>query len=142
MNQYAIDLVKSHEGCKLISYQDIGNVCTIGWGATGPEITPGITWTQLQADTRLALDIAKTETAVLALLKRKLSPQSLAALDSFAYNLGPRALATSHMLQCINIGDDLGAAKAFLVWDHVGATESKGLLIRRLEEAALYLRGV
>lgn len=141
MNQYAIDFIREHEGCKLTAYADLGGVCTIGFGSTGSDIKPGLTWTQQQADSRLAVDVAKMETAVLKLLKRKLSPQSIAALDSFAYNLGPSALETSHLLQCINNGDDIGAAKSFLAWDHVGKQEVKGLLIRRLEEAALYLKG-
>lgn len=141
MNQYAIDFIKSHEGCKLQAYQDAGNTITIGWGSTGPDIKQGAVWTQQEADTRLAIDVAKMETAVLKLLRRKLEPQSLAALDSFAYNLGPTALATSHLLQCVNNGDDCGAAKAWLNWDHVGSHEIKGLLIRRMEEALIYLRG-
>lgn len=142
MNQYAIDFIKIYEGCRLKAYKDIGGVWTIGWGQTGPSIKDGTVWTQAEADTALALEVAKTETAVLKLLKRKLNPRSMAALDSFAYNLGAGALGSSHLLKCVNSGDDLGAAKAFLSWYHVGKTEVKGLLIRRLEEAALYLRGV
>ncbi len=142
MNQYAIDFIKRHEGCKLAAYQDAGKVWTIGWGSTGPDIKQGTVWTQQQADFRLEVDIATTEAAIIKLVTRKLHPPSLGALDSFAYNLGQNAFATSHLLQCINNGDDLGAAKAFLAWDHIGKEEIKGLLIRRLEEAAMYLRGL
>lgn len=142
MNQVAIEFIKQHEGCQLTSYQDQGGVWTIGWGSTGSDIKQGLTWTQEQCDSRLAIDIAKTEVAVLKLLRRKISLQSMAALDSFVYNLGAGALATSHLLQCINNGDDIGGAKAFLAWSHVGQVEVRGLLIRRLEEAALYLKGV
>lgn len=142
MNQYAIYFIKQHEGCRLDAYQDTGKVWTIGYGSTGSDIKQGVTWTQEQCDTRLALDVVAAETAVLKLIRRKLNPQSVAALDSFVYNLGQNALATSHLLQCINSGDDLGAAKAFLAWDHVAQVEVKGLLIRRLEEAAMYLRGL
>jgi lysozyme len=142
MNQIAVDFIKAHEGCRLTAYQDAGGIWTIGWGATGPDIKQGSVWTQEQADGRLVIDVAKTETAVLKLLKRKLSDQSLAALDSFAYNLGAMALGSSHLIQCVNSGDDVGAAKGFLPYDHVGKVEIKGLLIRRLEEAVLYLRGI
>jgi len=142
MNQTASAFIKSHEGCKLTAYQDLGGVWTCGWGSTGPDVAKGTVWTQKQADFRLELDLGKIELAVGKLLNKTLSEQSLAALDSFAYNLGHGALASSHLLKCVNSGDYIGAAKAFLAWDHVGKAEVKGLLIRRLEEAALFLKGV
>lgn len=142
MNPIAVNLIKQHEGCKLASYQDQGGVWTIGWGSTGSDIVAGLVWTQQQADDRLESDLQKIEGQVIKLLRRTLSQQSLGALDSFTYNLGSAALASSHLLQCVNSGDDIGAAKAFIVWDHVGPSEVKGLLIRRLDEAAEYLRGI
>jgi len=142
MNSVASDFIKQHEGCRLSAYQDQGNVWTIGYGSTGSDIKSGVIWTQEQADARLASDIASFDVGLGKILKRNLSDKSRAALLSFVYNLGLGALSSSHLLQCINAGDDIGAAKAFLVWDHVGNQEVKGLLIRRLEEAALYLRGL
>lgn len=142
MNQIAIDFIKSHEGCKLTAYQDAGKVWTCGWGSTGPDIQSGTVWARQQADFRLEVDVAKTDVAVRKLLRRNsMSDQSVAALISFAYNLGTGALASSHLLQCLNNGDDTGAAKAFLAWCHVGTLEVKGLLIRRMEEATMYLKG-
>lgn len=140
-NSTAIAFVQLHEGCKLTSYQDSGGVWTIGYGATGPDVIKGITWTQQQADTRLASDLQKSETQVIKLLTRMLSEKQMAALISFTFNLGGGALASSHLLQCVNNAEWLSAAKEFIRWDHVGQTELKGLLIRRLEEAALFLRG-
>lgn len=142
MNQIAVDFIKAHEGCDLHAYKDQGGVVTIGYGTTGHGIQMGDVWSEGQADAMLGEELAKVEVGVLKILRRKLSQQSLAALDSFAYNLGLNALASSHLLQCVNAGDDLGAAKAFLNWDHIGSSEVKGLLIRRMEEAVLYLRGV
>jgi lysozyme len=142
VNQTAVDFIKQHEGCKLSAYQDTGGVWTIGYGSTGPDIVAGVNWSQQRADFRLGVDVAAAEVEVLKLITRKLPQKALAALDSFVYNLGSPAFAKSHLLQCVNESDDIGAAKAFLNWDHVGQTEVKGLLIRRLEEAALYLRGI
>lgn len=142
MNQTAIDFIRSHEGCQLTAYPDAGGIWTCGWGSTGPDISNGLVWTQDAADARLMADVAKTEVAIIKLLNKQLSEQSLAALDSFAYNLGVQALASSHLLQCINNGDYIGAAKAFIVWDHIAQVEIKGLLIRRLEEAVLFLKGI
>lgn len=142
MNQIAVDFIKSHEGCKLTAYQDQGGVWTCGWGATGKDVTSGTVWTQAQADDRLGSDLYDADVRILTLLGNiRLSEKSMAALDSFVFNLGSGAFASSHLLQCIKTGDYMGAAKAFLVWDHVGQKEIKGLLIRRLEEAALFLRG-
>lgn len=142
MNQTAIDFIKAHEGCSLTAYQDGGGVWTCGYGATGKDVVAGTVWTQTQADDRLEADLYDAEVRVLTLLGNiRLSEQSMAALDSFVFNLGSGALASSHLLMCVKDGDYLGAAKAFLVWDRIGQTEVKGLLIRRLEEAALFLRG-
>lgn len=142
MNQIALDFIRQHESCSLTTYQDQGGVWTIGWGSTGPDIVKGITWTQDQCDFRLEVDVTRIELAVIKLLNKTIPVEALAALDSFSYNLGTNALASSHLLQCINDGDYIGATKAFIVWDHIGQIEIKGLLIRRLEEAAMFLRGV
>lgn len=142
MNQTAIDFIAAHEGCQLTAYQDGGGVWSVGYGTTGPTISKGLVWTQQQADDHLTADVNKMETAVLKLLNKKLSDQSMAALISLCYNIGPNALATSHLIGCVNDGDFIGATKAFLSWDHIGQDESKGLLLRRLDESALFLRGV
>lgn len=137
-----IDFVKAHEGFRAEAYQDTGNTITIGYGSTGPDIVKGLVWTEPQAEFRLELDLTRAQKQAQNLLKRtQISGGSLDALTDFVYNLGARSLETSHLLQCVNAGDDIGAAKAFLAWTHVGQTEIKGLLIRRLEEAAMYLRG-
>lgn len=133
--------IQQHEGCRLTAYPDSGGVWTVGWGSTGPDIVSGTVWTQAQADFRLSVDVQSVADKVAALLKRALSDNSTAALISLAYNIGINALASSHLLSCINNGDDIGAAKAFISWDHVGQTEIKGLLLRRLQEAVLYLGG-
>jgi lysozyme len=142
INQIALDFIKKHEGCELVAYRDSGGTWTCGWGSTGPDVKDGVVWTQDQADARLANDVSKCEVSVVKLLNKRLSDKALAALDSFVYNLGSGALASSHLLQCVNNGDYLGAAKAFLSWSHIGQMEVKGLLIRRLEEATLFLKGI
>lgn len=142
MNQIAAKFIEGFEGRKHNAYLDQGGVATIGVGHTGSEVHLGLTWTDQQIDNALSLDLAKAETGARKFLNKQLSERSMAALVSFVFNLGPQAFASSHLLQCINNGDYIGAAKAFLSWDHIGKEEVKGLLIRRLEEAALFLRGV
>ncbi len=142
MNQTAIDFIRDHEGCRLTAYQDQGGVWTIGYGHTGKDVVAGLLWTQEKADAVFLEDLAEIEKDTLAIVGGKFSEKAMAAFISFVYNLGPKALQSSHLLQCTKDGDYLGAAKAFLNWDHIGSKEVKGLLIRRLEEAALFLRGV
>lgn len=137
-----LDFVKAHEGFRMEAYADTGNTITIGYGSTGPDIVKGLVWTEAQAEFRLELDLTRAQNQAQKLVKRTLPDGALNALTDFVYNLGARSLETSHLLQCVNDGDDIGAAKAFLVWSHVGAVEMRGLLIRRLEESAMYLRGV
>lgn len=142
MNKYAFDFIKAHEGCKLTAYKDIVGVWTIGYGHTGPEVHAGLVWSQQEADDALERDITAVEREVMAMVRVALGPQAMGALISFAFNLGGPALKGSEALAKTNAGDHLAAAKLLLNWDHAGGKEVKGLLIRRLEEAALYLKGV
>lgn len=141
MNQIAAKLIEGFEGRRYTAYQDQGGVWTIGVGHTGPEVHANLAWTDQQINDALTLDLAKTEASARKVLNKQLSETSMAAIISFVFNLGAQAFSSSHLLQCINSGDFIGAAKAFIVWDHVGQQEVKGLLIRRLDEASLFLRG-
>jgi lysozyme len=44
-------------GCRLAAYRDPGGILTIGYGHTGPEVVPGLRWTQDQADDELRFDV-------------------------------------------------------------------------------------
>ncbi len=137
----AADFVRRREGCCLRSYQDEAGVWTIGYGATGPEITRDLVWTMQQAETRLATDLAKFGAGVRPLIAVPLSERQIAALISFAFNLGLAALAQSTLRVLINQGDFIGAPGEFIRWCHAGGRKSRGLLMRRLYEAALFLEG-
>ncbi len=141
MNQIAIDFVKAHEGRTLTAYQDSTGKWTVGFGATGADIGKDTIWTDLQVENRLALDLAHAESAVRSMVANALSEQQMAALISFVFNVGAGSLAKSMLLEYVKQGDWMNAAKEFPRWDHAGEREIKGLLIRRLDEAALFLRG-
>ncbi len=141
MNQTAAQFIRQHEGCKLTAYADTGGVFTCGWGATGPDIHPGTTWTQAQADARLEQDVERFERAVDELVKVPITDNQRAALTSFAFNLGAHALAGSTLLRKLNAGDMVGAAAEFQKWDRAGGKEVPGLLKRRQEESAIFLAG-
>lgn len=141
MNTIALAFVKAHEGCRLTSYRDSAGVWTIGYGATGSDIVEGLTWTQAQADNRLGIDLSHAANSVRQLATVKLSDQQSAALISFVFNLGDHALRQSSLLEYVNASEFIAAAKEFPRWDRGGGKELKGLLIRRFEEAALFLKG-
>lgn len=87
VHQLAAALIHSFEGCKLNAYQDSGGVWTIGFGHTGPDVHPGLVWTQQQADDALALDSGPLFSMVAD------KPMiAAAALVSFGYNCGQGAL--------------------------------------------------
>ena len=57
-----IAVLHHYESCKLKAYPDPatgGLPWTIGWGHTGPEVKPGLVWTQEQADAAFAERLAK-----------------------------------------------------------------------------------
>jgi hypothetical protein len=64
----------------------------IGYGHTGPEVSPGLTISQAQADAWLEADVAKATAAVNRLLAPvALSPTQRDALVSFCFNVGAGA---------------------------------------------------
>lgn len=137
----AVDFIKLHEGIRFSAYQDSGGVWTIGFGSTGQGIKEGVIWDQEQCDDALNNDVQIAFSGLRKILSQPLSDQQLAAILSFVYNLGLGAFRNSTLLKFIQDKAWLDAAKEFIRWDHIGADESKGLLIRRLDEAALFLRG-
>ncbi len=136
-------LIKSFEGCRLAAYPDPGtggDPWTIGWGATGPGIAKGVTWTQAQADARLEQDVARFASQVSrGLGAAPTTQQQFDALVSFHYNTG--ALLSSTLFKLHKAGDYAGAAAEFGKWVHAGGKVLPGLVARRAAEAALYRKG-
>jgi len=138
-NQAGVQLIKSFEGCRLTAYKDAIGVLTIAFGHTGPDVTPGKTITQAEADQLLAQDLAKFEKGVEALVKSNINDNQFAALVSFSYNCGLMNLQKSTLLRLTNAGDFAGASKEFLKWTKAGGKELAGLVRRRQAEQVLFL---
>jgi lysozyme len=140
---FAIDLIKKFEGLELKAYQDVAKVWTIGYGATGPGIGPGLTWTQQQADADLARRVGLLDAQLEHLLRRAPRDHQRAALLSLMYNIGAAALSGSSALRDFNAGNDQAAADDFLKWKYVTVGGEKvvdeGLLKRRRQERAVFL---
>lgn len=112
---------------------------TIGWGETGPDVRPGVMWTQQQADQRLRERLTEFGEAVAALVRIRLQPNELAALASLAYNIGLANFRNSTLLRLLNAGDRGGAANQFLRWNRAGGRVLRGLSNRRAAERAMFV---
>ncbi len=144
-----ISLVQQFEGCakkqpdgSFAAYPDPGSggdPWTIGWGSTGPDIKPGMVWTQQQCDDRLTADLTKFATGVNAAVGTAATTQhQFDALVSFAYNVGLGNLQSSTLLKLHKAGDYAGAAAQFARWNKAAGKVLAGLTRRRAAEAALY----
>lgn len=138
---HAVQLVKKWEGCKLSAYPDPATGAapyTIGYGATGPGIAPGLKWSQKQADDRLATDLDRFTKGVQSALRRQATDAQLGAMVSLAYNIGVSAFRGSTLLKLFNAGDIGGAAKQFPRWNKADGKVMKGLTSRRADEQKVF----
>lgn len=138
-----VALIKSFEGCRLKAYPDPGtggDPWTIGWGATGPGIAKGVTWTQAQADQRLLEDVARFAKQVdRGLNGAATSQRQFDAMTSFHYNTG--SLLSSTLFRLHKAGKFKEAEAEFQKWIHSGGRVLPGLVARRTAEATLYRKG-
>ncbi|MEC4594252.1 MULTISPECIES: lysozyme [Nitrospirillum] len=143
VNAAGVALTEQSEGLKLTAYLCPAGRLTIGYGHTGPDVTPGMTITEAQAQELLLQDLATAGNGVSQAVTVALTDNQYAALTDFAFNLGVSALTQSTLLRLLNQGDYAGAADQFLVWDkaHVNGqlVTLPGLAARRQEERALFL---
>lgn len=110
---------------------------TIGWGATGSDITSRTVWTKTQCDARLARDVERHAAEVAAALAGCRTTQGqFDGMVSFHFNTGAIKRATLTRLH--RKGDYEGAANEFARWTFAGGKVLKGLVRRRREEARLY----
>jgi len=140
-------LVKPFEGYhkrlpdgSCVAYPDPGTggePWTIGWGSTGPEIEPGVVWTEQQAQEALNRELMGKTLGVL-----KLSPgladepdRRLAAIISFAYNCGLGNYRISTLKRRINEKNWQEAAKEILRWNKASGRVLAGLSRRRQAES-------
>lgn len=131
-----LELTEQFESCKLVAYQDVKGVWTIGWGHTGVLVVKGLTCTQAQADDWLLSDCAAAEAAVNRFVHITLTQHEFDALVDFTFNCGITAFMNSTLLALLNQNNIHGAASEFEKWDHAAGKVVAGLLRRRLAEKA------
>jgi lysozyme len=143
-NPAGLALIQQWEGLSLTAYRDIAGVWTIGWGHTGG-VFKGQVITELQAIQLLMRDLAGFESVVAARTDlMATTDDQFAAMVSLSYNIGVGGFLGSTVLRDHKAGNFDGAGAAFLLWDkaHVDGelVVVRGLLNRRIAEAALYAR--
>lgn len=145
----AVPLIKQFEGLAKVrpdgmveAYPDPATKAdpwTIGYGQTGADVKRGTVWTKPQCEARL-LDELNREYGpqVMRLTAGHGTPAQLAALVSFAFNVGLGNLKTSTLLRKHNEGDHAGAQAQFARWNKAAGKVMAGLTRRRAAEATLY----
>jgi lysozyme len=138
INDRGLELIKSFEGLRLEAYRCSAGVLTIGWGSTGSHVKEGMTITEEEAEALLRKDLARFENGV-SVLAGVSSDSQFAAMVSLAFNIGLGAFAGSTVLKRHKLGNRMGAANAFMMWNKAGGRILKGLIRRREAERKLYL---
>ena len=139
-----ISLIKEFEGCELKSYPDPGTggaPWTIAFGHTGPEVVPGMTISQPEADQLLIQDLHRFEQAVTRLIEVPLTQHEFDAAVSFSYNVGEGALSSSTFRRRLNDGEDKPTvySEELPRWVNGPDGPMPGLVRRRDAEVALAL---
>ncbi len=142
LNQAGRDLIKSFEACRFLAYPDPGTggkPWTIGWGHTGPEVKPGLFWSERKCEEVFQKDCDNVvrQINVYLGLPENINENQFAAMVSFAYNLGIDDL--QHVIETVGIA---GFPEKIQEYVHAGPPGKKkvlkGLLIRQRKEAELF----
>jgi GH24 family phage-related lysozyme (muramidase) len=138
----ALKIIKEFEGCHLSAYLCPAGVPTIGWGTTAG-VKLGDTISQARADELLADDVQARYQRLVELLPmvRQWSGNRVAALVSWAYNVGNGAVADSTLRKRLLAGDDpvRVVSEELPRWDKANGKPLAGLTRRRAAEVALFV---
>jgi lysozyme len=137
VSQKLIDFTRQSEGFRAKPYMDNGSLA-IGYGHHGPEVKPGLVWTEEQADAAQREDFAEFGKQVEHLVKVPLTQGQFDALVDFVYNLGSGRLEESTLLKLLNQRAYVGASQQFLRWDNNNGKPDDNLLARRRQELQLF----
>ena len=142
INQDGLELIKTAEGFRARAYLCPAGVPTIGYGhtrgVTRADVERGRTITEVEASVMLRSDLAEAEGAVTRLVRVPLEDCEFAALVSFTFNLGAKALEESTLLWLINNGYKRDAMMQFQRWCKANGKILQGLVRRRAAEQALF----
>ena len=146
----ALEIIKKWEGCRLEAYICPAGIPTIGYGSTrmknGP-VRMGDKITQQEADKMLSDEISDLfAPGVFQLLPmaKKWRPEQVAAIISFAYNVGLGALEESALRKrLLNKEDPYKVVIEELPrWNKADGKTLEGLVNRRKDEVSLFVNHV
>lgn len=139
--ELALRLIRAFEGCRLRAYRDIVGVWTVCFGSTAG-VAADTVRTQDQCDALLALEAQRFMLRVLQLCPELAPyPARLAAVTSFAYNLGLGALRASTLRRRCAARAWAAAGAEFPKWRFAGGREVRGLALRRALERRTFDAG-
>ena len=117
MSARGLRALMDREGFKNEAYPDPntkGPPWTIGVGHTGPEVHPGLRWSDEQVMAALRADVRRFEDGLDAIIKVKVTQNQWDALVSWAFNVPGWERST--LLRKLNAGDVAGASAEFRKW--------------------------
>lgn len=145
---FAVPFITEREGESLNAYRDAVGVWTICHGETYG-VAPGDKLTQSDCKALSQSRIGMFMLQITPLIQAEISPMSLAAHTSFAYNIGIDGYKRSSALRYTNQGNVAEGCKAMDKWFTAGGKDCRvrssgcyGLWQRRQDEIALCLSGV
>ncbi len=149
-------MIKHHEGVRVRPYRCPALLWTVGVGHVIDPTHIGVkfeerkklplppgwdrTLPMAEVEEILEKDLIRFERGVERLCANGLTQHRFDALVSFAFNVGLGNLQRSSIRMRHNRGDYEGAAEAFMMWTKAAGKELPGLVKRRKDERALYLR--
>jgi len=142
----ALKIIKTWEGCRLEAYRCPADIPTIGYGDTrlaNRAVRIGDKITQQEAEQMLlhkVKNLFAPSVFELLPLAKKWRGEQVAAIVSFAYNVGLGALKESTLRKRLLAGEDPNKVvkEELPKWVHAGETVLTGLVRRRQAEIALF----
>lgn len=132
-----VELIKHFEGCRLEAYLCPANVWTIGYGHTGG-VREGDVIDQEAAEAHLIEDLEEFEGYVNSMVEIALKQNEFDAIVAWTFNLGPRNLKESTLLNRLNYGPLSDVPAQIQRWNRAGGQVLEGLVKRRAAESALW----
>ena len=131
-----LNLIMKYEGCRLKAYKPVKTerYWTIGYGHYGADVSEGMVITHADAIKLLQKDIKKFE-SIVNKKNLNLTQNMFDALVSFTYNCGGANLDTLVYNRSLK-----EIADAMLKYNKAGGKTLNGLVKRRNEERALFLK--
>jgi lysozyme len=139
LSMAGIGFIMQHEGTVLKAYPDVIGVSTICTGHTkGVEL--GQVATMEECEQYLAEDAANASKDVARCTTQPVTQGQFDALVSLTFNIGGKNYCNSTLVKKINRGDCVGAANEFSRWVYADGRKLNGLVKRRADEKAIFLK--